>query len=457
MQKLFENWRAFISERKGEAEEDMIVIPGERGVDVGYGDKDVELYVNPEPTEISPSHGTKVKLAVQAAKAAAAKAEKERIKKIKDYAPEAVRQLANNIKAQRNMPKEKRGVGVIIPCYAGDCPDQMIANNHSPFWNANKVRDQFKEAYPGNDKDSKELRKEMLSLLTTDAPGIFGQYKSNPAGHYMYFGISGGKGRKEQRGVGTKITPEMIVVHSSTTKNPYRTVSALGGRAASRGLGHLDKEELEGGPYKKRAGLAGGTDLKGAGHTLSTNFEIDHDGTIYEYFPAGTKTVHAGWANNYSVGIDLTGKQESHTDAQIASLEVLIELIRNEFPSIPTGVAPQISDGQFWSKYGGRTAIKRLRKIPFDKRYGVFPHTATAVKGDRSDPGNRVMTGIGAEIPSGELLTYLVMNDIAPKAGQGVSAESLKAATLDARARKKMQRKADRRARAKRRRRGTGT
>ena len=67
------------------------------------------------------------------------------------------------------------------------------------------------------------------------------------------------------------------------------------------------------------------------------------------------------------------------------------------------------------------------------------------------------MTGIGAEIPSGELLTYLVMNDIAPKAGQGVSAESLKAATLDARARKKMQRKADRRARAKRRRRGTGT
>ena len=51
MQKLFENWRAFISERKGEAEEDMIVIPGAPGVDVGYGDKDVELYVNPEPTK----------------------------------------------------------------------------------------------------------------------------------------------------------------------------------------------------------------------------------------------------------------------------------------------------------------------------------------------------------------------------------------------------------------------
>ena len=303
MQKLFENWRAFISERKGDAEEGMTVIPGVES----------ELYVQDEPTVISPSPGAKVKLAVQAArrekaaeKAAAAKTEEERIKKIKDYAPEAVRQLANNIKAQRSMPKEKRGVGVIIPCYAGDCPDQMIANNHSPFWNANKVKDQFKEAYPGNDKDSKELRKEMLSLLTTDAPGIFGQYKSNPGGHYMYFGVSGGRGRKKQRGVGTKITPEMIVVHSSTTKNPYRTVSALGGRASSLGLGDKSKEERKGGPYKKRPGLAGGTDLKGSGHTLSTNFEIDHDGTIYEYFPAGIKTVHAGWANNYSVGIDLT-------------------------------------------------------------------------------------------------------------------------------------------------------
>ncbi len=421
MNKLFENWRKYIGDKTGEG---MTIIPGEES----------ELYVQDEPTVISPSHGTKVKLAVQAArkkeaaeKAAAEKAEEERIKKIKDYAPEAVRQLANNMKAQKKMPEAKKGVGVIVPCWAGDCPDQMVANDHAPFWNAYDVAKHFEKAYPGKDKDSKLLRKTMQDLLATDAPGIFGQYKSSPGESFMYFGISGGKGRKKQRGVGTKIIPEMIIVHSSTTQNPSRTVSALGGRAA--GLKGPSRAHVE----------PGGTDLKGAGHTLSTNFEIDHDGTIYEYFPAGIKTIHAGWTNQYSVGVDLTGKPGGHTAEQLDSLRFLIEKILDEFPNIPRGIAPQLSAGQFIN----RASLKRLRKVPFDKRYGVFSHVSVSSPGRRSDPGDVVMTGIGATNPSGELLTYLVMNNIAPEAGKGVSKEDLKAALLDSRAIKKMQKQAE--------------
>ena len=426
MQKLFENWRAFISERKGEAEEDMTVIPGHVVGDVGYGEELAQLYVKNEPTEIKPSKGFQIDQA--------AKKEREEAKKLAEKeAAEAIKKLADKIKTQKSLPQERRGVAVIVPCYAGDCPDQMIANDHAPFWNAQKVGGQFKKEYPG--PENRSLRKTMLSLLTTDAPGIFGQYKSSPGDHYMYFGVASGRGRKQQRGVGKKIVPEMIIIHSSTTKNPYRTVSALGGRTATgEGEWYVDPET---GKTKQRKKRPGGTNLKGTGHTLSTNYEIDLDGTIYEYFPAGVKTVHAGWTNNHSVGIDLTGKPADHTGEQTDSLNFLINLIRDEFPSIPPVVAPQLSYGQFY----GRSSLKRLKSVPYEERYGIFSHVSVS-DGDRSDPGPRVMNAIGAKIPDERLLAILTLYNMAPKAGKGISKEDLRDAKLMARAMKKLQRKA---------------
>ena len=121
----------------------------------------------------------------------------------------------------------------------------------------------------------------------------------------------------------------------------------------------------------------------------------------------------------------------------IIVVNFLINLIRDEFPSVPPVVAPQLSYGQFY----GRSSLKRLKSIPYEERYGIFSHVSVS-DGDRSDPGPRVMNAIGAKIPDERLLATLTLYNMAPKAGKGISKEDLRDAKLMARAMKKLQRKA---------------
>ena len=74
---------------------------------------------------------------------------------------------------------------------------------------------------------------------------------------------------------------------------------------------------------------------------LSTNYEVDQDGTIYEYVdPSVYLALHGGKTNTYSIGIDLThytGK--SWPEVQVAAMVRLVDYLCERY-KIPKIVAP---------------------------------------------------------------------------------------------------------------------
>ena len=105
----------------------------------------------------------------------------------------------------------------------------------------------------------------------------------------------------------TRIKPVAIVIHHTATANPRRTRDAL----------------------KKK--------------NCSTHFEIDTDGTIYQYREEDLMCSHCGSPNCHTIGIDithLTGAEFS--PEQIKSAKELVEYLCNKW-DIPLEVHETLS------------------------------------------------------------------------------------------------------------------
>lgn len=108
--------------------------------------------------------------------------------------------------------------------------------------------------------------------------------------------------------------PTAVVVHHTCTASPEKTRSAL----------------------KKKG--------------FSTHFEIDKDGTIYQYVDVMQVAGHCGSSNVYAIGIDITHiKDAKWTDAQYASAKWLADYLHE--------------------KYG-------IKKVVNEKLEGFWPHKA---------------------------------------------------------------------------------
>ena len=313
MQKLFENWRSYLEEQD---EEQM-------------SRSDEPVSQEPEPSQ-EPGPGMTMAPREQTV-------DETSIKDVIEYLAD---EKLKSIKAS-----PKKGFAKIVPCYGGDCIDQMIANEHAPLWSYYSLRQIIRKKYP-------RLLKKLRSAITIDKVGKFGAYKQGFTRPMM------GSVRARNG------DPKYIVIHSSTTNNPMRTVAALQARAPKPGLASL--EEARGHEH-------GG---------FSTNYEVYYDGTIYEYFPPEMVTTHAGGHNNYSIGIDLTGKPNQHTSTQISALQDLIEELVSRY-KIPYNVAPF------------NMVFKNDREL-IRSAYGVVAHRSVAGAGRRGDPGSNVMTALGA-------------------------------------------------------------
>lgn len=292
MKKLFENWRRFVTEQEGFETE--FIDPTEL---------EPEFIEDEQPADIQQARDNILKMA------------DEKLKKFGNFKP-------------------LKGQNVIVQCITGYCPGQFLANDHMPFWGPGIERE-FKRKY------GRKMGRKMYSMLKLDRPGKFGHYKQ---------GIS----KLTMAGRPRKSKPEYIVVHSSTTKNPHRTVAALMGRKGNEGLG------------------------------FGTNYEIYFDGTIYQYHDDSIATPHASGHNNLGIGIDLTGGGKTgpgHTSKQIEALNFLIKKLASKH-GFPTSVAPVEEVGVY-------TNARKVKK----SGYGVFAHYNLTT--NRNDPGTDVMSQIG--------------------------------------------------------------
>jgi hypothetical protein len=282
------------------------------------------------------------------------------------------------------------GVGVIVNCPNGNCLDQMIANEHAPWYSRGELRSLgpskmiklFPERYPeslGKVKRMQMARAELKTFkkaLRTDVGGTIGVRKMK-TGNMLPGGIKdAAKDAKEKyknkeidkeqykqeiskirkKGLDAKRNKNKIysvLVHSSTTKSAWKTAASL-----SRG-------------------------------GLSINFEIERDGTIYKYFDPSIRTVHGEWVNRYSIGVELTGKHKSdskykgHTKEQVQSLKILIAQLEKDHDLLPVGKGYKVIP---------QSAKLRSRRAIVNMDAGVVAHAST--KGPRTDPGASVMSAL---------------------------------------------------------------
>ena len=292
MKKLFENWRRFVTEQEGFETE--FIDPTEL---------EPEFIEDEQPADIQQARDNILKMA------------DEKLKKYGDLSP-------------------FKGQNKIVFCAAGTCIGQFLANDHMPFWGPG-IKKQFIKVH------GKKMGMLMYSMLKLDRPGKFGHYKQGLAQFVM-----AGRPRKSK--------PEYVVVHSSTTSNPHRTVAALMGRKGNEGKG------------------------------FGTNYEIYLDGTIYQYHGDNIATPHASGHNDLGIGIDLTGggkKGPKHTSQQIEALNFLIKKLASEH-GFSTSVAPVDEVGVY-------TNARKVKK----SGYGVFAHYNLTT--NRNDPGTDVMSQLG--------------------------------------------------------------
>ena len=78
------------------------------------------------------------------------------------------------------------------------------------------------------------------------------------------------------------------------------------------------------------------------GKGLSTHYEIEQDGSVYEYFdPASIVTYHAGKFNGLSIGIDATHVHRAPwPEIQVKATHNLIKRLLDRF-GLPVKVAPE--------------------------------------------------------------------------------------------------------------------
>ena len=114
----------------------------------------------------------------------------------------------------------------------------------------------------------------------------------------------------------TVIKPTAIIIHHTCTSSPKRTRSVLN-----------SKHE-------------------------STHFEVDKDGTIYQYRECNLLASHCGSCNSHCIGIDVTHLENADFPAvQVAAVKELVEFlcgaynIPHEVHNVITGVYPHSGIG----------------------------------------------------------------------------------------------------------------
>ncbi len=101
--------------------------------------------------------------------------------------------------------------------------------------------------------------------------------------------------------------PTAIVIHHTCTKTPKQTRSAL----------------------QKRG--------------LSTHFEVDVDGTVYQYTQTDKQCAHCNGANWHSIGIDVTHMANApFPDVQVAAVRELVQFLCKEL-DIPLEIHETLS------------------------------------------------------------------------------------------------------------------
>lgn len=125
-----------------------------------------------------------------------------------------------------------------------------------------------------------------------------------------------------------QVRPTAIVIHHTATTKPKRTRESL---------------------IKKG---------------YSTHFEVDRDGTIYQYADVMTVCSHCGSANIHTIGIDVTHKSgDEFTEDQIYAVKNLVKWLCNVY-GIPQIVHNQLS-GIYPHKALGNTVCPE--DFPMDK------------------------------------------------------------------------------------------
>ena len=90
----------------------------------------------------------------------------------------------------------------------------------------------------------------------------------------------------------TKIKPKAIIIHHTCTSSPKRTRKALMNKGCS------------------------------------THFEVDKDGTIYQYREENLQCSHCGSANIHTIGIDVTHLEHAEfPEVQIEALKSLVKYL----------------------------------------------------------------------------------------------------------------------------------
>ena len=132
-------------------------------------------------------------------------------------------------------------------------------------------------------------------------------------------------------------SPKFIVIHYTLTRSPRGTVSVLNKRG------------------------------------LSTHYEIDQNGEVYEYADPGSQyTWHGGLMNRHSIGVDITSRG-SFSSSQVEEVRKLVTKLCNQF-DIPQVVA---KDGVKYTKLSqiqeDGVGIIRHRNLRSTRCPGKFP------------------------------------------------------------------------------------
>lgn len=131
---------------------------------------------------------------------------------------------------------------------------------------------------------------------------------------------------------------QCIVIHHTATKSPERTISAL-----------------------RKQGL-------------STHYEIDQRGVIYQYLEHDRVAFHAGTRNGISIGIDLThATGAAFPDVQIQALGALLKQLCAAH-DIPLTAAPPKAQYYEWQKGANGKSQVHYLPLPVDA-YGIYRHS----------------------------------------------------------------------------------
>ncbi len=98
---------------------------------------------------------------------------------------------------------------------------------------------------------------------------------------------------------------------------------------------------------------------------FSTHFEVAQDGTVIRYLdPAQWVALASNWANDRSIGIDVTHLSHAAWPAvQVDAVARLVAELREQFPGIAAGVAPDGVRYDSWHQVPATVGLLRHRNV----------------------------------------------------------------------------------------------